>query len=67
MKRRWHAECARTLVDGMARLRVDVTASTEPPLITTAFTSMFVCPHGVRWFVEPTAAQRLAWAEEGAS
>ena len=58
--------CRRVLIDGMAKRGCQVTASTEHPLIATGYDqSAFTCPHGTRFYLEPTAEQRTQWTRDG--
>jgi hypothetical protein len=58
--------CGRVLVDGMADLGIGITASTAHPLIRTAYTvAPFTCPHGVRYWIEPTGEQVAEWRRDG--
>jgi len=43
-----------------------VTVSTEPPIVTGPYTTdPFVCPHDVKYWVEPTGEQIAQWAKDG--
>lgn len=62
-----HEDCRRFLVDGMAKLGVDATASTEPPIVRSPYGEhSFTCPHGTRYWLEPTSEQIARWARDGA-
>lgn len=44
---------------------IDVNVSTVRPLFPTGYEALDMrCPHDVLWYAEPTAEQRLRWAEE---
>lgn len=60
-----HRDCRARLVRAHARIGVEVTASTEPPLVSNRYTSLYVCPHGVEYWLEPTGEQLAAWARDG--
>jgi hypothetical protein len=61
-----HAECRTYLRDGMAQRGIDITVSTEPPIIKTPYVAdPFTCPHGTRYWIEPTSEQRAQWAKDG--
>jgi hypothetical protein len=57
--------CADVLRDGMAEFGCEITVSTAPPLVFSVWTECFTCPHGVRYYIEPTSEQRAAWARDG--
>ncbi|WP_433233825.1 hypothetical protein [Actinomadura nitritigenes] len=60
-----HGECADLLAEQMAAMGVEVTVSTEPPTARSPYTAdPFTCPHGVSYWIEPTAAQLTRWAAE---
>jgi len=62
----WDDDCASVLIDGMAGQGVEVSASTEPPLVRGPYTEdPFVCPHGIRYWLEPTGEQIAQWAADG--
>lgn len=55
-------ECRRVLLDIMAARGADVHATWAPPLFPTGYEPLNMrCPHGVPWFMEPTAEQRIKW------
>lgn len=61
-----HRDCRGFLRDQMAARGAEVTVTTAPPLIRTPYTQdPFVCPHGVRFYLEPTSEQIAAWARDG--
>lgn len=55
-----HGECADLLAEQMAAMGVEVTVTTEPAGVDEPRT----CPHGVRYWVAPTAAQVARWGVE---
>lgn len=58
--------CREVLRKGMADRAIEVTVSTEPHLIPTGYDQgSFVCPHGTRFYMEPTSEQRAEWARDG--
>lgn len=59
-------ECRRILVDGFAERGADVHVTHLPPLFPTGYEPLNLsCPHGVHWYAEPTAEQRVRWAQDG--
>lgn len=61
-----HEDCPRELIDGMAALGSEVTVSTEPPLVEGPYTTeAFICPHKVRFWIEPTGEQIARWVKDG--
>lgn len=61
-----HAECRQYVVAMMRWIGTDGHASTEPPIIQTPYTKPpFICPHGTRFWVEPTSDQIAQWAKDG--
>jgi hypothetical protein len=60
-----HGACAEELRIGMHP--IEVTISTEPPLIRGPWTTDgFTCPHGTTYWIEPTGEQVARWmAEDG--
>lgn len=60
-----HAECLPQLRAAADRTGTDITISTAPPLIATPYARpAFVCPHGTRYWVEPTGEQVAAWRRD---
>lgn len=56
-------QCRRTLVAGMAERGIEVAATWAPPLFPSPYEPLNMrCPHGVLWFMEPTAEGRAALA-----
>ena len=59
-------ECRKVLIDGMAEQGTEVHATWAPPLFPTGYEPLNMrCPHGVAWYMEPTAEQRNRYAQEG--
>lgn len=57
-------ECRRVLLEIFAAKGGDAHVTWAPPLFATGYEPLNMrCPHGVLWFAEPTAEQRLAWGE----
>lgn len=43
-----------------------VVVSDQPPLVAGPYTTdAFICPHGVRWWIEPTGEQIAQWIKDG--
>lgn len=60
-----HSQCRVELVDGMAEMGVEVTASAAPPLVLSPYgVNSFRCPHGTRYYLEPTSEQIAAWTRD---
>lgn len=61
-----HSTCEKALTEGMAAQGVEITVSTEPPLVAGPYTTNgHTCPHGVTFWIEPTGEQIAAWARDG--
>jgi hypothetical protein len=61
-----HTECVGVIKDGMARLGCDATVSTLPPIVASPYEDLrLICPHGVRFYAEPTTEQIAQWAKDG--
>lgn len=61
-----HDTCRDFLRTGMRALGCEVNVSTEPPLVAGPYTTdVFVCPHGVGFWMEPTGEQIAAWVRDG--
>lgn len=59
-------DCADELRTRMARMGIEVTATTVPPLVAGPYTTdPLICPHGIRYWMEPTGEQITAWARDG--
>ena len=60
-----HRECPQFLVDGMADSGIEAHVSTEPPIVKGPYTMPpMTCPHGVRFWLEPTGEQIATWVRE---
>lgn len=60
-------DCAGHLHRGMAEQGIDITITTQPPLVHGPYTvAGFVCPHQVSYWMEPTGEQIAKWAKDGA-
>jgi hypothetical protein len=45
---------------------IEVTVTTLAPLVRGPYTEQaWVCPHGVRWYMEPTGEQIAQWVRDG--
>lgn len=63
---RTHADCARFLAEFMAEKGVEITVSTQPPLVLGPYTEdAFECPHGSLFYLEPTGEQIAQWVKDG--
>lgn len=61
-------ECWRELRDRMAEMGVEITVSTQTPLVAGVYTTDgFTCPHGITYWIEPTGEQIAAWVQGGVS
>jgi hypothetical protein len=61
-----HENCRQVLKNMSAARGIEVTVSTEPPIICTPYTTdAFICPHGTRYWMEPTSEQIAEWARDG--
>jgi hypothetical protein len=61
-----HADCSRLLREVLAAGGSEVTVSTMGPLVLNPYvTEPFRCPHGVTFWVEPTAEQVMRWRRDG--
>lgn len=59
--------CDADLIDTMRKDHgTEVTVTTAAPLMRGAYTQPpFICPHGTRWYMEPTGEQIAQWAKDG--
>ena len=60
--------CDRYLIEQMAERGIEVAASPWEPGMEMPGTFVPLnmrCPHGVRWHMEPTTDQMLAWKRDG--
>lgn len=61
-----HLVCAGELHEIASGLGLDVTITTAEPLVDGPYTTgAFVCPHGVRFWMEPTGEQIAEWVRDG--
>jgi len=61
-----HADCAAFLKQSMADLGIEMTVSTLPPIVESPYEDLgLTCPHGVRFYGEPTSEQIAQWAADG--
>lgn len=61
-----HSTCADTLRSEMAKLGAEITVSTVPPLVAGPYTDdPYVCPHGTKYWAEPTGEQIAQWVRDG--
>lgn len=59
-------ECWREIRDRMAAMGVEITVTTQPPLVAGPYTAEpLECPHGVTYWFEPTGEQIAAWVRDG--
>lgn len=60
-----HHPCAEVLRTMSADTGVEITVSTEPPLVAGPYTTApFTCPHGVTYWIEPTGEQIAQWVKD---
>lgn len=65
-KNRDHRACPRLLKQATAAGGVEVTVSTCRPLISGRYTTApYICPHGTKFWIEPTGEQIARWAQDG--
>lgn len=59
--------CAEFLRHKMAALGTDITVSTAAPVVAGPYTlaEPFRCPHGQKWWIEPTGEQIAQWVKDG--
>lgn len=61
-----HRECAAYIKAFFAAHDQEVTVSTLMPLVDVPYEDLgMICPHGVRFYAEPTTDQILKWARDG--
>ncbi|RPE27335.1 hypothetical protein [Kitasatospora cineracea] len=59
-------ECESTLRQRFAAAGVEVTVSTQPPLVDGPYTvDGMTCPHGIAYWWEPTGEQIAQWVRDG--
>jgi hypothetical protein len=62
-----HSACADVLRDVLASKGVEITVSTEPPIVHNPYvTDPIRCPHRVLFWIEPTSEQIARWAKDAA-
>ena len=60
------AGCRQLLVRLFAERGIEASVSQRQPLVPSPYPDLGLsCPHGVRWYAEPTSEQRAAWARDG--
>lgn len=58
--------CRKFLIDHYAAMGIEVAVSDLPPIVSTPYEPLNLrCPHGVKWYAEPTSDQQAAWARDG--
>lgn len=58
-------ECATTVRDTWAELGAEVTVSTARPIVPGRYPSPeLTCPHGVKYWCEPTGEQIARWVRD---
>ncbi len=58
--------CQQFLVNLYAAMGIEVAVSDRPPVVPTPYEDLRMrCPHGIRWYAEPTSDQQAAWARDG--
>lgn len=60
-----HVRCRSILKDRMTELGVDVTVTTAWPGVSPYDQPPMTCPHGIQYWLEPTAEQVAAWERDG--
>jgi adenosine deaminase len=61
-----HKDCRQFVADKFAAMGLDITVTTDRPLVHGPYTTEgFVCPHGVAFWPEPTGEQIAQWAKDG--
>lgn len=60
-----HTECADEIRADMARLGIEITVTTAPPIVPGPYTTdPLTCPHGTTYWIEPTGEQIARWARD---
>jgi hypothetical protein len=58
--------CAEVLRAVFRDQGVEAHVTSTPPLIQSPYKELAMrCPHGVKWYAEPTSEQIAAWAKAG--
>lgn len=61
-------ECRQQLLTLFAERGIEMAVSALPPLVPSPYEDLGLrCPHGTRWYTEPTSDQQLAWAAAAGS
>lgn len=60
-----HTTCRQELATRLAGMGLEVTISTEQPLVVGPYTQGMTCPHDVTYWFEPTGEQIAQWARDG--
>lgn len=59
-------ECHAVLLGHWRRFGIEAIFSWMPPLVDSGYEPLdMTCPHGVKWYGEPTTEQIAAWARDG--
>lgn len=59
-------DCGREIVERLAAKGIEVNCSRLPPIVDPGYEDLAMsCPHGVRWYAEPTSEQRAQWIRDG--
>ncbi len=62
-----HSICADVLREALASRGVEITVSTQPPIVHNPYVvDPILCPHKTPFWVEPTSEQIARWAEAAA-
>jgi len=58
--------CRQFLIERYAAMGIEIAVSDLPPVVPTSYEPLnMCCPHGVKWYAEPTSDQQAAWARDG--
>jgi hypothetical protein len=58
--------CGEFLAGKYAEHGIEATVTDLPPLVPMRYEDLgLTCPHGTRWYAEPTTDQQAAWARDG--
>jgi hypothetical protein len=60
-----HSGCAQVLIDMAAEAGTEITVSVFPPVDGPYPAESFTCPHGITYWIQPTAEQIAAWVRNG--
>lgn len=62
-----HVDCPEWLRSAAADVGLDVHVTTVPPLVAGPYpTQQMTCPHGTKFYYEPTGEQIAKWVKDGA-